>query len=161
MFICFTPQNKHFFQTLVGPRIAILLHLSFNWPFPEEVACSEVGQGFLHREGSVEAQMEQNVWALWKNASWTPLKVTEVNHFFCVCDRYSSEYAHFYFFRHHMTTFIQLWDLNAGLYWEAAILCCQQIIFSIGTNDWHQWYRYLCEWYLVLLMLAGIQVKFH
>ena len=49
-----------------------------------------------------------------------------------------------------MTTFIQRWDLNAGLYWEAAILCCQQIIFSIGTNnDWHQWYRYLCEWYLV------------
>ena len=43
MFICFTPQNKHFFQTLVGPRIAILLHLSFNRPFPEEEACGEVG----------------------------------------------------------------------------------------------------------------------
>ena len=28
-------------------------------------------QGFLLRERSVEAQMEQNVWAPWKNAPWT------------------------------------------------------------------------------------------
>ena len=27
-------------------------------------------------------QMEQDVWAFWKNAPWTPLKVTEVNQIF-------------------------------------------------------------------------------
>ena len=32
--------------------------------------------------GARVAQMEQDVWAPWKNAPWTPLKVTEVNQFF-------------------------------------------------------------------------------
>ena len=34
--------------------------------------------------------------------------------FHIVCDRYKSDYAHFPFFRHHLTTFTftQLWDSN-------------------------------------------------
>ena len=51
---------------------------------PQEVVSRWIKnfQGFSSRcpaEGSVEAQMEQEVRAPWKNAPWTPLKVTEVN----------------------------------------------------------------------------------